>query len=124
MAHAQNRSTFTPEAFNPYTEWLGIPVEEQPPNYYRLLGVALFEQNLQLIHDSADYRMRAVHSQVNSPYGAYVQPMIDLIRQAHTCLLNPQYRAAYDWCVLMYKNSFCDRSPKSGVSKKILARGD
>ena len=30
------------EQFDPYHKWLGIPPEEQPPNYYRLLGVALW----------------------------------------------------------------------------------
>ena len=25
---------------DPYHVWLGIPPEEQPPNHYRLLGIA------------------------------------------------------------------------------------
>jgi hypothetical protein len=33
------------EAFDPYRKWLGIPPEEQPPNHYRLLGIALFEDD-------------------------------------------------------------------------------
>lgn len=32
-----------PENFDPYHKWLGIPPEEQPPHYYRLLGIKLFE---------------------------------------------------------------------------------
>ena len=31
--------------FNAYHKWLGIPPEEQPPNHYRLLGIALFEKD-------------------------------------------------------------------------------
>jgi hypothetical protein len=26
--------------FDPYHVWLGIPPHEQPPNHYRLLGIA------------------------------------------------------------------------------------
>lgn len=32
-----------PEPFDPYSEWLGIAPEEQPPDHYRLLGIAPFE---------------------------------------------------------------------------------
>lgn len=27
-------------SFNPYYKWLGIPRDEQPASYYRLLGIA------------------------------------------------------------------------------------
>ena len=29
--------------FNAYHQWLAIPPNEQPPDYYRLLGVSTFE---------------------------------------------------------------------------------
>ena len=29
--------------FDPYREWLDIPPADQPPNYYRLLGLSLYE---------------------------------------------------------------------------------
>ncbi len=31
--------------FDPYREWLDIPPADQPPNYYRLLGLSLFEDD-------------------------------------------------------------------------------
>ena len=31
------------EEFDPYRKWLGIPPQEQPPNHYRLLGIAVFD---------------------------------------------------------------------------------
>ncbi len=31
--------------FDPYREWLDIPPADQPPNYYRLLGLSLFEND-------------------------------------------------------------------------------
>ncbi len=40
--------------FDPYHEWLGIPPQEQPANYYRLLGVEVFEEDLDAIESAAD----------------------------------------------------------------------
>ena len=34
-----------PEEFDPYRKWLGIPPKDQPPHYYRLLGIALLEDD-------------------------------------------------------------------------------
>ena len=41
-------------SFDPYLNWLGIPPHEQPPNFYRLLGVVLFESNPEVIEQAAD----------------------------------------------------------------------
>ena len=35
--------------FDPYHVWLGIPLREQPPNHYRLLGIARFENHPDVI---------------------------------------------------------------------------
>ncbi|HQU45105.1 MAG TPA: hypothetical protein PK867_19985 [Pirellulales bacterium] len=37
------------QAFDPYHKWLGIPPKDQPPNHYRLLGIELFEEDLEVI---------------------------------------------------------------------------
>jgi hypothetical protein len=42
------------QSFDPYYNWLGIPEAEQPPNYYRLLGLAPLEANLSVIEHAAD----------------------------------------------------------------------
>ena len=34
---------------DPYHKWLGIPVREQPANYYRLLGLEIFENDVDLL---------------------------------------------------------------------------
>jgi len=31
------------ESFDPYHKWLGIAPKDQPPHYYRLLGIDPFE---------------------------------------------------------------------------------
>ena len=40
--------------FDPYYKWLGITREEQPPTYYRLLGISPFESDSELIQAAVD----------------------------------------------------------------------
>ena len=35
--------------FDPYHKWLGIASKDQPPHHYRLLGIDLFESDLDVI---------------------------------------------------------------------------
>jgi hypothetical protein len=39
--------------FDAYHSWLGIPPEEQPPHFYRLLGLRPFETNVDVIAAAA-----------------------------------------------------------------------
>ena len=41
--------------FDAYHKWLGIPPSERPVNHYRLLGLALFEDDVDLIAPDADH---------------------------------------------------------------------
>ena len=41
------------EAIDRYHKWLGIPPHEQPANHYRLLGIALFESDADVIEAAA-----------------------------------------------------------------------
>ena len=45
------------EKFDPYHEWLGIPPDEQPPHYYRLLGIRPLETSSAAIDNAANQRM-------------------------------------------------------------------
>ncbi len=44
-------------AFDPYLQWLGIRDPQRPPNHYRLLGLELFENDVNVIAMSADRQM-------------------------------------------------------------------
>ena len=46
-----------PGEFDVYHKWLGIPPHEQPPTHYRLLGLAAFESDPDVIGHAADARM-------------------------------------------------------------------
>lgn len=44
---------FSPDGFDPYLKWLGIPPEHQPPNHYTLLGIPQFESDREVIQNAA-----------------------------------------------------------------------
>jgi len=48
--------------FDPYHKWLGIAADEQPANYYRLLGIRAFEADPDVIAGAADQRTMHVRS--------------------------------------------------------------
>ena len=79
-----------------YHLWLGIPPEEQPPNHYRLLGVALFEQNEEVIRNAADRQMAHVKSLGVKQFTDVGQRLLNQIATAQICLLRPEKRAAYE----------------------------
>lgn len=44
-------------AFDPYHEWLGIPPQDQPPDHYRMLGIAPLEPDPRVIAGAAKRQM-------------------------------------------------------------------
>jgi hypothetical protein len=83
-------------AFDPYHVWLGISRNEQPPNHYRLLGISLFESDLQVIDGAADRQMRHLRTFQTGKYGSLSQRLLNEVSAARVCLLDPQRKAAYD----------------------------
>lgn len=51
------------QEFDGNQRWLEIPKREQPPNHYRLLGVSLFEDDLEVIANGADARLTTLRRQ-------------------------------------------------------------
>jgi len=82
--------------FDPYYQWLGIPPRHQPPNHYRLLGIELFEENLEVIQHAADQRMAHLRNFQTGKRAAESQRLLNEVAAARQCLLNPEKRAAYD----------------------------
>ncbi len=85
----------TPE-FDPYHKWLGIPPKDQPPHFYRLLGVELFEADDDTIANAVEARMMLVKTFQSGRYGEYSQRLLNELSTARVVLLNPQRKAAYD----------------------------
>ncbi len=85
-----------PENFDPYHKWLGIGPEEQPPNHYRLLGVALFEDDPDVLAHAADQRMAHLRTFQNGPHRDVCSVLLNQIAGARVCLLDPRKRETYN----------------------------
>lgn len=84
------------ETFNPYHKWLGISPKDQPPNYYRLLAIELFESDADVIEGAADQRMAHVRTFQTGQNSALSQRILNELSAAKLCLLDPQKKAEYD----------------------------
>jgi len=82
--------------FDPYYKWLSIPPAEQPPNHYRLLGVAEFEPDSEVIAGAADRQMAHIRAHSTGKYAEISQRILNELAQARLCLLRPESKAAYD----------------------------
>lgn len=84
------------EKFDPYHQWLGIPASEQPPNHYRLLGVALFEGDAAVISNAADRQMAHLRNFQTGKHVAESQRLLNEVAAAKLCLLKAAKKEAYD----------------------------
>ncbi len=84
------------EQFDPYRKWLGIPPKDQPPDHYRLLGIPVFEDDLDVIENSADRQMAHVRTYQSGRHAAASQKILNELSAAKLCLLDPKEKAAYD----------------------------
>jgi hypothetical protein len=82
--------------FDPYHKWLGIPRKDQPPHYYRLLGVPALESDAEVISNAADQRMGLLKTFANSPHSSLAEDLLDEVARARVCLLNPAKKRVYD----------------------------
>lgn len=84
------------DRFDPYLEWLDIPLDQRPFHYYQLLGVQPFEEDLKLIAARADERMGKIRGYQVGPRGRWSQQVLNELAAARGCLINPETKAAYD----------------------------
>ncbi|HVX12061.1 MAG TPA: hypothetical protein VHC22_12845 [Pirellulales bacterium] len=84
------------KSFDALHKWLGIPPAEQPPHHYRLLGIAVFEADADVIESAADQRMTHIRSFQTGKYSAQSQRLLNELSAAKLCLLDADRKAAYD----------------------------
>jgi hypothetical protein len=84
------------EKFDPYHKWLGIPPEERPASYYRLLALRDFETDADVIAHAADRAMAHVRTFQNGPRAAWSQKILNELATARVSLLDPRRKEAYD----------------------------
>ena len=83
-------------SFDPYHKWLGIPPKDQPPHYYRLLGIDLFEGDAEVIEAAANRQMTYIQGCATGEYVAESQQLMTEITKARIALLDQKKRAVYD----------------------------
>ncbi len=82
--------------FDPYQNWLGIPPQEQPPNYYRLLTLKPLETDLDLITRTVDKLTAYLQARSKGKNAAHALRLLDEVSVARACLLDPASKAVYD----------------------------
>ena len=85
-----------PARFDPYYRWLGIAVEEQPPHYYRLLGLNPLESDPEVIALAADRQMSHIKSLAGGKQAEASQKLLNELAHARVELLNAKRKQAYD----------------------------
>lgn len=83
-------------AFDPYWEWLEIPPNRQPPDFYALLGLAPFESELGNIRSAGLARAAHVRRFCLGPHGADATQLLAELANAFSCLEDPERKQAYD----------------------------
>ena len=95
LQHAQAVSPMS-DPFDPYRKWLGIPPKDQPPNHYRLLGIAHFEDDPDVIENAATRQMAHVRTFQSGRHSALSQRILNELTAAKLCLLQVEKKAPYD----------------------------
>ncbi|MBN2475204.1 MAG: hypothetical protein JXB62_11385 [Pirellulales bacterium] len=84
------------DPFDPYSEWLGLPDAQRPPDHYSLLGIPLLESDPTVISHAADVRMAQVRKIRPGQHLGEWGRLLDQLNAAKVCLSNPASKTAYD----------------------------
>jgi hypothetical protein len=107
--------------FDPYHKWLGIPPSEQPPNSYRLLGLALYEDDAEVIAAAADRQMAHVKCFATGQNSAVSQQLLNELARARVTLLNVRQKQSYDE---QLRRALQPRSAMKAAAAQVLSRPD
>jgi formylglycine-generating enzyme required for sulfatase activity len=82
--------------FDPYYQWLGIPLQEQPASHYRLLGIPEFDGNVDIIKAGAERQTIYLRTLQAGEHEVLVAELLNEVSQARVTLLNADQKAEYD----------------------------
>jgi hypothetical protein len=82
--------------FDPYHRWLGIRPEEQPADHYRLLGLARFEDDVEVIRDAAERQIAHLRRNTLGTHAELARQLLTELGQAKACLTDHAAKARYD----------------------------
>jgi hypothetical protein len=84
------------DSFDPYYTWLGVPPDERPIDFYRLLGIPRFEENADVISNAIDQRMAYIRTFQNGKRSKFSQQILNELSKASGCLLVDEKKIRYD----------------------------
>jgi formylglycine-generating enzyme required for sulfatase activity len=82
--------------FDPYHKWLGIPETERPISKYRLLALADFEVDREVISAAAERQTIYLRTLQAGEHAVLVAELLNEVSQARVTLLNADQKAEYD----------------------------
>jgi len=82
--------------FDPYFKWLAIPPEEQPPHHYRLLGLPIFLDDVDVIEGAAEQRTIYLRTFQTGPNSELAERLLNEVSEARLCLLTAEDKTEYD----------------------------
>ena len=103
-----------------YHEWLGIPLKNEPPNYYEILGIPLFETNTNVISNGAARRISFLQTMVAGEFAELAQEIQKEAAQAKLCLMRESSRTVYQH-QLMQKISASSPANKKQVAESTFS---
>ncbi|QGJ71210.1 Hypothetical protein PBC10988_29140 [Planctomycetales bacterium 10988] len=83
-------------AFNPYQEWLGISLADQPPNHYQLLGLGRIQTTPESVRSAQAAREAELKFHQEGDHSEAAQRLLEEIRVAALILGNEEKRHRYD----------------------------
>ena len=108
-----------PDAFNPYSQWLGIETSE-PPNHYELLRIAPFEADPKVIAAAAATQMAKIRGIRPGPRAADWQRVLDELAAAKGCLTDQNAKARYDELLRQRGKRPATAGRSDGAGKNLL----
>ena len=84
------------ENFDPYFQWLQIPVEQQPPDLYQLLGLPLFASEQNEISRAASQQKAKIKQHAEKQHSELAEKFLSKIDDAVEVLSDPKQREEYN----------------------------
>lgn len=102
--HASHGDSYHTQKHHAYTEWLQIPDEDCPPNYYQLLGLdyyqllglELYESDRKVIHAAAQKRITHLKTLCEGKPNKLMVDVVQELKQAKQTLSSPDEKSSYD----------------------------
>ena len=83
------------ESFDPYLKWLGIRTSGRRVNHYRLLGLDLYEADVDVIANAAGRQIGHVES-FAAEHPVEAKKVLGQLKAARDCLLSEELKKRYD----------------------------